>query len=176
MQQAAPDVMVGDTHLTRRSLGYAVAAGIALWTMVACAQASDPSWREMKLATIATLHIPPGMELREDQIRYPDFRIYRVFNLDAELLGIYLGNAPNFPNRHAAAAVAIGACTGLSAVAPEGNGINRDVLLEIKSRDGFPTAMHMFYRKLTADRAEQGDTIIATVRMTEGTLCGALRR
>jgi hypothetical protein len=116
------------------------------------------------------------MELREDQIRYPDFRIYRVFNLGTELLGVYLGNAPNFPNRPAAAPVAIGACTGLSAVAQEGNSINRDVLLEIKRRDGFPTAMHVFYRKLSADAAVQGDTIIATVGMAEGTQCGPLRR
>jgi hypothetical protein len=65
----------GDTHLMRRSLGWAVTAGMALWTVVAGAQAPDPSWRDVKLATIATLRIPPGMELREDQIRYPDFRI-----------------------------------------------------------------------------------------------------
>ncbi len=116
------------------------------------------------------------MELREDQIRYPDFRIYRVFNLGTELLGVYLGNAPNFPNRHAGAAIAIGSCTGLSAVTREDNSINRDVLLEIKSRDGFPTAMHVFYRKLSAEPAEQGDTIIGTISMTEGTQCGPLRR
>jgi hypothetical protein len=160
----------------RRSLGCAVATGMALWTVVAGAQAPDPSWREVKLATIATLRVPPGMEWREDQIRYPDFRIYRVFNLGTELLGIYLGNAPNFPNRQAGAVLAIGSCTGLSAVIREGNSISRDVLLEIKSRDGFPTAMHLFYRKLNADTAEQGDTIIATVSMTEGTQCGQLRR
>jgi hypothetical protein len=165
-----------DTHLTRRALGLAVTAGMASWAVVAGAQAPGASWREVKLATIATLRIPPGTELREDQIRYPDFRIYRVFNLGAELLGIYLGNAPNFPNRDAAAAVTIGSCVGLSAVAPDGNGINRDVLLEIKSRDGFPTAMHVFYRKLSADTAEQGDMIIATVSMAEGTQCGPLRR
>ncbi len=165
-----------NAHLMRRALGCAVAAGIALSTVVAGAQVSDPAWREVKLATIATLRIPPGMELREDQIRYPDFRIYRVFNLDAEMLGIYLGNAPNFPNRHAAVAVAIGPCTGLSAVAQEGNSIDRDVLLEIKSRDGFPTTIHVFYRKLSANMAEQGDTIIATVSMAEGTQCGPLRR
>jgi hypothetical protein len=166
----------GDTHPTHRALGLAVVAGLALWTVVAGAQAPDPLWRDVKLARIATLRIPPGMELREDQIRYPDFRIYRVFNLGAELLGIYLGNAPNFPNRHAAAAVAIGSCTGLSAVTREGNSINRDVLLEMKSRNGFPTAMHVFYRKLSAETAEQGDTIIATVSMTEGTQCGPLPR
>ena len=163
-------------HLMLRLLDCAVAAGMTLWTVVAGAQAPDASWREVKLATVATLRIPAGMELREDQIRYPDFRIYRVFNLGKELLGIYLGNAPNFPNRNAAASVAIGSCTGLNAVALEGNSINRDVLLEIKSRDGFPTAMHVFYRKLNADTAEQGDTIIATVRMTEGTQCVPLRR
>lgn len=166
----------GNAHLVCRALGCAVAAGMGLWTVVAGAQAPDPSWREVKLATIATLRIPPGMELREDQIRYPDFRIYRVFNHSTELLGIYLGNAPNFPNRHAAVAVMIGSCTGLSAVAHDGNSINRDVLLEIKSRDGFPGAMHVFYRKLSADTAEQGDTIIATVSMAEGTQCGPLRR
>ena len=166
----------GDTHLMLRSLGCAAAAGLALWTGAAGAQAPDPSWREVKLATIATLRIPPGTKLREDQIRYPDFRIYRVFNLSVELLGIYLGNAPDFANRHAALAVAIGSCSGLSAVAREGNSINRDVLLEIKRRDGFPTAMHMFCRKLSADAAEQGDVIIATVSMAEGTRCDSLRR
>jgi hypothetical protein len=166
----------GNANLTRRTLGCAVAAGVALWTVVAGAQAPDPSWRDVKLATIATLRIPPGTELREDKIRYPDFRIYRVFNLGTELLGIYLGNAPNFPNRNAAVPVRIGSCVGLSAVARDGNGINRDVLLEIKSRDGFPTALHVFYRKLNADTAEQGDTIIATVSMAEGTQCGPLRR
>lgn len=166
----------GNAHLTRRALGCAMVGSMAFCTAVAEAQAPDPLWREVKLATIATLHIPPGTELREDQIRYPDFRIYRVFNLDAELLSVYLGNAPNFPNRDAATPVAIGSCTGLSAVAGEGDSINRDVLLEIKSRDGFPTAMHVFYRKLNADTAQQGDTIIATVSMTEGTRRGALRR
>ena len=166
----------GNARPARCSLGCAVAAGMALWTVVAGAQAPDPSWREVKLATIATLRVPPRMALREDQIRYPDFRIYRVFNLGTELLGIYLGNAPNFPNRQAGAVTAIGSCTGLSAVTREGNSINRDVLLEIKSRDGFPIAMHVFYRKLSGDTAEQGDTIIATVRMTEGTQCGPLRR
>ena len=167
----------GNTHLMRRALGCAVAAGLASWTGAAGAQAPDPSWRDVKLATIAALRIPPGMELREDQIRYPDFRIYRLFNLGAELLlGIYLGNAPNFPNRNAAVPVAIGACTGLSYVGQEGNSINRDVLLEIKSRDGFPTAMHVFYRKLSADTAEQGDMIIATISMAEGAQCGPLRR
>ena len=164
----------GNARPMRRSLGCAVAAG--MWTVVAGAQTPDPSWREVKLATIATLRIPTGTELREDQIRYPDFRIYRVFNIGSELLGIYLGNAPNFPNRQAAAPVAIGVCTGLSAVTREGDSINRDVLLEIKSRAGFPTAMHVFYRKLGAEAAEQGDTIIATVSMTEGTQCGPLRR
>jgi hypothetical protein len=98
----------GDTHSTHRALGLAVVAGFKLWTDAAGAQAPDPSWREVKLATIATLRIPPGMELRADQIPYPDFRIYRVFNVGAELFGIYLGNAPNFPNRNSAAAVAVG--------------------------------------------------------------------
>jgi hypothetical protein len=49
------------------------------------------------------------------------------------------------------------------------------VLLQIKSRDGFPTAMHVFYSTLSADTAEEGDTIIATVSMTEDTQCGPLR-
>jgi hypothetical protein len=162
--------------LTRRALRFTAAVGMALWAVAAAAQLPDLTWREVKLATIATLRIPVGMESREDQIRYPDFRIYRIFNLRTELLGIYLGNAPNFHNRNTAETISIGPCTGLSAVTREGNSINRDVLLEIKSRSGFPTALHMFYRKLNVDTARQGDTIIATVSMTEGTQCGPVRR
>ena len=60
-------------------------------------------------------------------------------------------------------------------MAREGNSINLTCCWQIKSRDGFPTAMHVFYSKLSADTAEQGDTIIATVSMTEDTQCGPLR-
>src|SRR5262249_35995875 len=141
----------------RRLLSSLAAIGITALPVTAGAQVPVPSWPEVKLATTATLHIPPGMQLREDQIRYPDFRIYRVFDRDTELLGVYLGNAPSFPHRDAAATVTIGSCTGLSAVTREGNCISRDVLLQIKSRDGFPTALHVFYRKLNADMAVQGD-------------------
>lgn len=103
----------GSAQLMLRSLGCGAAVGMTAWKIAAGAPAPDLSWQEIKLATIATLRIPRGMELWKNLVRYPDFRIYRVFNLGAELLGIYLGNAPNFPNRSAAAAVAIGSCPEL---------------------------------------------------------------
>jgi len=51
----------------------------------------------------------------------------------------------------------------LSALTEEGDSISRELLQQIRRRHGFPTALHVFYRKLNADTAVQGDTIIATV-------------
>src|SRR5215469_5162378 len=80
-----------------RRLLSSIAAIVAAWAERAGAQTPDPSWRKVKLATTPSLRIPPAVELRQDQIRYPDFRIYRVFIRDTELLGVFRGNAAMQP-------------------------------------------------------------------------------
>lgn len=132
-----------------------------------------------------SFEIPSLAELKEDQDPYPDFSIYRVKMSNRQMLGVYVGHAPQIPNNEKPQDIIIGGCLvrSYSRISPEGS--NRDAYMTFSVPFQFPginpgdrpisgvakNIFHFFYGGLAANEAKQADAILSSITVSGSPPC-----
>lgn len=152
-----------------RLLAIVSAASLSTCALGAVAQQASLFVR-YNLGEIASIAIPSDATLLKPESTAVDFYVYTVVFREQKTLGMYFGNAPNFPF-DGSKQLRIGKCLVLSTTTSSQGEESRGVLMGIENAQNFPTRLHMFYRNLNTETARQADEVIASMRFLIGQDC-----
>jgi hypothetical protein len=148
------------------SLAGAVALVAAIGSGITSAR--DPM--VVKLDDFAEIELPRGVVLQKSPEQMPDFSVYYLRTANENLLGIYLGNAPDTDQKKLTSTSKFGSCVGRVSDQETSSGRNLDALLSVRGAD-FPMFVHFFARGLSDQQVADVHHIWQTFRLLGGRSC-----